>query len=335
MKKNLKTVIIAEIGVNHNGILKNAKSLALKSKKIGADIVKFQLYNTDLLATKKLGLSNYQSKNLNTNISQYKMLKKYEISFKDANELIKFCKKNSIKITFSCFDEKSLEIFNSDYVKYIKIPSGEINNNLLLKKISFFKKKIILSIGNSSENEIKNAIKILNKNFKKEITILHCVSDYPASNTEMNLKTITYLKNKFNYNIGLSDHSSSIEIPSIATALGATMIEKHITENNYQKGPDHKASLDIENFKKMILKIRDTEIILGKEQKIISKGEQKNKNLVRKFVVAKSLINKGDKFSQKNITTKRSGGGIPANLYFTVIGKKAKKKFNYDDKIIL
>ena len=206
--------------------------------------------------------------------------------------------KNSIKITFSCFDEKSLEIFNSDYVKHIKIPSGEINNNLLLNKISLFK-KIILSVGNSSENEIKNAIKILNKNFKKEITILHCVSDYPASNTDMNLKTITYLKKKFKYNIGLSDHSTSIEIPSIATALGATMIEKHITENNYQKGPDHKASLDIENFKKMILKIRDTETILGKEQKIISKGELKNKNLVRKFVVAKSSINKGDKFSKK------------------------------------
>ena len=158
MKKNLRTVIIAEIGVNHNGILKNAKSLALQSKKIGADIVKFQLYNTDLLATKKLGLSNYQSKNLNTNISQYKMLKKYELSFKDANELIQFCKKNSIKITFSCFDEKSLEIFNSDYVKHIKIPSGEINNNLLLNKISLFK-KIILSVGNSSENEIKTQSK--------------------------------------------------------------------------------------------------------------------------------------------------------------------------------
>ena len=123
MKKNSKTVIIAEIGVNHNGILKNAKSLALKSKKIGADIVKFQLYDTDLLATKKLGLSNYQSKNLNTNISQYKMLKKYEISFKDANELIQFCK-NSIKITFSCFDEKSLEILIMimlSILKYLRV----------------------------------------------------------------------------------------------------------------------------------------------------------------------------------------------------------------------
>lgn len=335
MIKRNKTIIIAEIGVNHNGDIKKAMSLAVKSKKAGADLVKFQLYNTDLLAVKSLSLANYQSKNLKKKLSQYEMLKIFEISLKEAKYLVNFCKKKKINVLFSCFDEESLKIFNNQFIKYIKIPSGEINNLLLLKKISKFKKKIILSVGNSYEKEVKAAIRLINQNFKKNITILHCVSDYPAKNNDMNLNTIKYLKKKFNCDIGLSDHSTSIEIPSLAVSLGAKIIEKHITDNNYQKGPDHKASLNIQNFKKMVLKIRETEAILGVEKKIISKNELKNKNMVRKFIVAKTFINKGNKFSIHNITTKRSGKGLPADLFFKLIGKKAKKNFKFNECIIL
>lgn len=333
-KKN-NTIIIAEIGVNHNGSLKKAKQLALNAKKIGADIVKFQLYDTELLAIQNAPMAEYQFKNLKKVQSQYQMLKKYEISFKEAQELIDFCIKRDIQITFSCFDENSINIFKNKNIKYIKIPSGEINNLFLLKKLSTFKKKFILSTGNSKESEIREAIKILNHNHIKDITLLHCISDYPAKEKDMNLKTISYLRQNFNLDIGLSDHSNSIDIPSIAVALGAKIIEKHITDNNNQKGPDHRASLNLSQFKKMILKIRNTEIILGIHKKKISKNELKNKNLVRKFLVAKKSIDRGEKFSNKNITTKRSGKGIPADMYFKVIGLIAKKRFLIDEIISL
>jgi len=333
--KKHNTIIIAEIGVNHNGSLKKAKQLALKAKNIGADIVKFQLYDTEFLAIKNLPMAKYQIKNFKKSLTQYQMLKKYEISFKEAQELIKFCVKRNIQITFSCFDEISINIFKSKYIKFIKIPSGEINNLYLLKKLSSFKKKFILSTGNSKEIEIKEAIKTLNKNFSKNITLLHCISDYPALEEDMNLKTIPYLRKTYNLDIGLSDHSNSIDIPSIAIALGAKIIEKHITDNSNQKGPDHKASLDPVHFKKMIKKIRSTEKILGIYKKKISVNELKNKNLVRKFIVAKEPIDIGEKFSNKNITTKRSGRGIPANMYYKTIGLIAKKKFFINDIITL
>ena len=333
--KKHNTIIIAEIGVNHNGSLKKAKQLALKAKNIGADIVKFQLYDTEFLAIKNLPMAKYQIKNFKKSLTQYQMLKKYEISFKEAQELIKFCVKRNIQITFSCFDEISINIFKSKYIKFIKIPSGEINNLYLLKKLSSFKKKFILSTGNSKEIEIKEAIKTLNKNFSKNITLLHCISDYPALEEDMNLKTIPYLRKTYNLDIGLSDHSNSIDIPSIAIALGAKIIEKHITDNNNQKGPDHKASLNFIDFKKMVKKIRSTEKILGIYKKKISVNELKNKDLVRKFIVAKKPINRGEKFSNNNITTKRSGKGIPANMYYKTIGLIAKKRFLIDEVITL
>ena len=333
-KKN-NTTIIAEIGINHNGSLKKAKQLALNAKNIGADIVKFQLYNSELLAIKNLPMAKYQSKNLKKVNSQYEMLKKYEISFKEAQELIDFCFKRKIQITFSCFDENSIKIFKNQYIKYIKIPSGEINNLYLLKKLSSFKKKFILSTGNSTEIEIREAIKTLNHNHSKNITLLHCISDYPSLEEDMNLKTIPYLRKTFNLDIGLSDHSNSIDIPSIAVALGANIIEKHITDNNNQKGPDHKASLNFIHFKQMVKKIRSTEKILGIYKKKISVNELKNKDLVRKFIVAKKPIDKGEKFSNNNITTKRSGKGIPANMYYKTIGLIAKKRFFIDEVITL
>ena len=334
LKKN-KTIIIAEVGVNHNGSLKKAKSLALKANKIGADIVKFQLYDTNLLTTKNTPLAKYQSRHSKSKLTQYNLLKKYEISFSEALNLIDYCKKKSIQICFSCFDEKSINIFKQNYIKYIKVPSGEINNISLLKKISKFKKKIILSVGNSTINEINVAIKYLNHEFEKEIIILHCISDYPAKIKEINLKSISFLQKKFQNDIGLSDHSKSLIIPSLAVTLGAKIIEKHITDNNSLIGPDHKSSLNIKNFKTMVDHIRDTEDALGIENKIISKSELKNKNLVRKHIVAKKNIIKGEIFSEYNLTTKRSKKGIPANKFFQILGKKAKKNFIYDENITL
>ncbi len=328
-----KTIIIAEVGVNHNGNINKAMSLALKAKNIGADLVKFQLYDTDLISAKDTELCNYQKKNTKEFKTQYELLKKYELSFKDAERIVKFCKKNKIQISFSCFDENSIKIFKNSYIKYIKIPSGEITNHILLEELSKINKKIILSTGNASIIEIKSAIKILNQYSKKNITLLHCVSDYPTKIKDINLKTISYLNEKFKLKTGLSDHTTSEDIPSYAVALGATMIEKHITNDVKAEGPDHKASLSIPSFKKMIRNIRITEKILGIEDKIHTSGEKKNKRLVRRYLIAKKEINIGDKFSKFNLTTRRTGKGLEANLFFKIIGNKSKYFFKIGDLI--
>ena len=328
-----KTLIIAEVGVNHNGDINKAMSLALKAKNIGANLIKFQLYDTDLIASKDADLCNYQKKNTKEFKSQYELLKKYEISFIDAERIINFCIKNKIEISFSCFDEKSIKIFKNSYIKYIKIPSGEITNHILLEKVSKFNKKIILSTGNASIFEIKSAIQILNKYSKKNITLLHCVSDYPTKIEDINLKTISYLNKKFKLKVGLSDHTTSEDIPSYAVALGATMIEKHITNNVRDNGPDHKASLNIPSFKRMIINIRKTEKILGIEDKILTSGEKKNKKLVRRYLIAKKEINIGDKFSKFNLTTRRTGKGLEANSFFKIIGHRSKYFFKVGDLI--
>lgn len=328
-----KTFIIAEVGVNHNGDITKAMTLALKAKKIGANLIKFQLYDTDLIASKDSDLCNYQRKNTKEFKTQYELLKKYELSFKDAERLVNFCKKNKIKISFSCFDENSIKIFKNSYIEYIKIPSGEITNHILLDKISKFNKKIILSTGNASIFEIKSAIQLLNQYSKKNITLLHCVSDYPTKIKDINLKSISYLNKKFNLETGLSDHTTSEIIPSYAVALGASMIEKHITYNVKANGPDHKASLNISSFKRMIGNIRRTEKILGIEDKIISSGERKNKKLVRRYLVAKKEINIGEKFSKYNLTTRRMGKGLEANHYFKINGLKSKYYFKIGDLI--
>lgn len=326
-----KTIIIAEAGVNHNGKMNIAKKLVDVASDAGADYVKFQTFNVDKLILKNTKTTEYQKKNLKINISQYSMLQKYQLSSDNHKTLVDYCKKKNIKFLSTAFDEKSLELLNKFNLDYIKIPSGEITNFPLLKKISKLKKKILLSTGMASIKEIVQALKIL-KRKKKEITILHCTSDYPAELDDLNLNFLHKLK-KFGYYVGYSDHSASIVTPSIAVSLGCKVIEKHFTLSKKMKGPDHKASLEPAELKKMINYVRQTEKILGENKKKITSSEKKTKLLVRKSLVALKDISKGEKFTYNNLTTKRPGTGVSPFKIINFIGKRSKKNYKKDELI--
>ncbi len=330
----MKTIIIAEAGVNHNGSLKNAKKLVSQAKKSGADFIKFQKFNAENLATKKAKLANYQRKKYKS-FTQYQMLKKLELRDSDYKILHKFAKKIRIKFLCSCFDEESLKFLQFYKNEFIKIPSGEINNLPLLKYAGSLKNKVILSSGMSTIDEISLALKtIINAGTsKKNIYLLHCNSDYPTNIQDVNLKAFEQLKKKFGLKLGYSDHTTSQEVPIIAVAMGAKIIEKHFTLNKNLNGPDHKASFNPKEFKTLVENIRKTEIILGKNKKIVTESEKRNKILVRKSLVAKKEIKKGDRFNKNNITIKRPGNGISPVNFYKLIGKKSKYSFKPDELI--
>tara|TARA_B100000941_G_C28501152_1_gene554298 strand:- start:784 stop:1803 length:1020 start_codon:yes stop_codon:yes gene_type:complete len=338
MEKNnkyMKTIIIAEAGVNHNGKFENAKKLIKKAAEAGADYVKFQIYKTENLVTKKARKAKYQKINSKKEENQFEMLKKFELNIKHFKILKKICKAKKIKFLSSSFDIESTKNLLKLGTNILKIPSGEITNLPYLKFIGGLKKKVILSTGMSSYKEILNAIKILTRKGtkKKNITILHCNSEYPTPYKDVNLSAMRNIQKKFGTTVGLSDHSLGIEVPIAAVALGARVIEKHFTLNKNSPGPDHKSSINFMELKKMIKSIRNIEKSLGDGIKKVSKSERKNIVIIRKSIVAKVNITKGERFSYKNLTTKRPGNGLSPMKIENIIGKKAKKNFFKDQQI--
>lgn len=331
MKKN-KTYIIAEIGVNHNGEIKLAKKLMLVAKQLNCDAVKFQAYVSEKIVDKKLSLAKYQKiNNLN---KQYQLLKKYELSYDDLRRLKLYSKKIKIDFLLSVFDNQSIENLKKLKLKTIKIPSGELNNYIILSKLASFK-KIILSSGISTENEINECLSFLRKIGvkKNKITLLHCNSAYPTPNIDANLNTIPYLKKKFKINIGYSDHTQSVISPAIAVALGAKIIEKHITLDKKMNGPDHSSSFDEKDFKLMIKYINEAELLIGVKKKIITKSEKVNKKFVKKYIIASKNIEKNEKFNFNNLDTMRTGKGILASKLILLVGKKSKKSYKTQEII--
>ena len=331
----MKTIIIAEAGINHNGKINLAKKLILAAAKSGANYIKFQTYNTESMITPKTKLANYQKNYIKRSKTQFEMLKKYELRKDTYKILIKYAKSKKIKFLSSPFDIESIYFLKKLNLDFIKVPSGEIDNYPYLKCLGKLKKKIILSTGMSDLKEVDRAIKILSKNGtkKRDISVLHCHSAYPSKITNLNLKVIQTLKKRFNLRIGFSDHSDGINAPVIATALGAEIIEKHLTLNRNMSGPDHKASINPYQFKNMVDQIRLTEKMLGDGKKIPTKNELKNKPFARKSLVAKINISKGDKFSEKNLTTKRPATGVSPMKFNYYLKKKADKDYSKDDFI--
>lgn len=329
----MKVLIIAEAGVNHNGSLKLAKKLVNAAKKAKADYIKFQSFNHKKLTTKNAPKADYQKDSYNKKQTQAVMLKNLELSKSKQIELIKYCKKKKIKFLCTAFDEENLQFLINKGIDYIKIPSGEITNLPFLEFIKKKQKKILLSTGASSIKDISNALKILDN--KKKITILHCNSAYPTPYKDINLNSLKFIRQKFKCNIGFSDHSLSLIAPSGAVAIGASIIEKHFTLSRKLKGPDHKSSLEPSELSIMVDNIREMEKALGKTEKKITKSEKKNRNIIRKSIVAGINIKKGERFSQKNLAFKRPGYGISPMDVKKILGKKSKKNFKEDDLIKL
>ena len=330
-----KTLIIAEVGVNHNGDLNIAKTLIQEAAKAGADVVKFQSFNADLLVTENAPKAEYQ-KDLKQNDSHYDMLKKLELAGNDYIELIDECKIHNIEFLSTAFDLDNLDFLLKLNMNRIKIPSGEITNLPFLKRVSSIDLPVILSTGMADLREVKEAIDILlsNKLSKSNLSILHCTSQYPAQFHEINLQAIKTLKSKFGLEVGYSDHTLGIEASVAAVALGARIIEKHITLDTSLPGPDHKASIEPDDFRDMISAIRNIEIGLGDGIKKASFAEIEMRNIARKSLVAKKSILKDEILSEQNITIKRPGNGISPMLLEEVLGSKAVKNFKRDELII-
>ncbi len=330
-----KTYIIAEAGINHNGSLKKAYELIKKSKLIGADAIKFQTFKSENVVTKYAAKAKYQKKLTNKNESQLEMIKKYQFNQNEFKKLYDFSKKLKIDFLSSAFDNESLFFLNSLGLKTFKIPSGEITNLPYLEIVGQFKKKVILSTGMSTLDEINKAVNILvsSGTNKKNITILQCHSDYPTKYKDVNLNAIKTIKNKFGVNVGFSDHTLGSEVALGAIAYGARIIDKHFTLNKKLSGPDHSSSLEPHEFKKLIIKIRNLEQAFGSYIKKPSNIESKNKLIVRKSIVAKTSIKKGQIFTVENITIKRPGNGISPMKWYKVLGSKSKHDYKIDQII--
>ncbi|NLI92235.1 MAG: N-acetylneuraminate synthase [Peptococcaceae bacterium] len=329
------TYVIAEAGVNHNGNIDNAKRLIEVAKAAGANAVKFQTFIPKNLVTKQAIKADYQLKNTNNDESQFYMLQKLTLSFEEFRELKYYSDHTGIEFLSSPFDFETIDFLDSIGMKRFKIPSGEITNLPYLIKIAKKGKPVILSTGMSSIEETEFAVQVLEKNGAPDITILHCNTQYPTPYTDANILAITTLKNALHCKVGYSDHTLGIEVPIAAVALGAEVIEKHFTLDKSLNGPDHLASLEPNELKAMIDSIRNVEKALGSGVKEPSLSEFDNIKIVRKSIVAKKHIKKGELFTEENLAVKRPGNGMSPLKWFDVIGNKAKKDYFEDDLIEL
>lgn len=328
--------VVAEIGCNHNGKLELAKELVREAKTAGADAVKFQTFIAEELVSGIAPKAEYQKKD-NSKESQLDMLAKLELSQKEYLEIKDYADKLGIEIFSTAFDLKSIDFLLSTGQRIWKVPSGEITNLPYLEKIRDIvcpDKEIVLSTGMSTIEEISAAVHILEQSKDTSFTVLHCNTEYPTQDKDMNLKALSVLQSHFfKWKTGLSDHSEGTVAAVTAASMGIQFVEKHFTLSKNLPGPDHRASIVPEELKELCVNLRRAEVMLGQEKKFVTDSEQKNKYVARKSVVAKRPIKKGEVFSAENLTCKRPGNGISPMHWYELLGKKASQDFAYDELI--
>ena len=332
-----RTLIIAEAGVNHNGDLGLARQLIEAAAASGADLVKFQTFNANRLATHDAKKADYQNKTTDSQESQHEMLRRLELSPEMHQELVAHCAKSNIGFFSTGFDNESIDLLLSLGQDHFKIPSGEITNLPYLRHVGRLGRKVILSTGMATVGDIEAAISILEQSGtpRANITVLHCTTEYPTPMAEVNLRAMQSIKAAFGVAVGYSDHTSGIEVAIAAVAMGALVIEKHLTLDNHLPGPDHKASLEPGEFKAMVTAIRNIEEALGDGIKRLTPSELKNKPIARKSLVSNRPIKAGELFSVENITAKRPGTGISPMRWDEVIGRRAARDYFADELIEL
>ena len=332
-----KTFIIAEAGVTHNGLLELAKKLVDVAVEAGADAVKFQTFNADKLVNKGAQKAEYQKRTTSAKESQYEMIKKLELDENAHRELVSYCAQKKIMFLSTPFDHGSIELLNSLNMPIFKVPSGEITNLPYLRHIGRLGKEVILSTGMANLGEIEAALGILVQGgvTLDKITVLHATTEYPCPIEEVNLRAMQTIRAAFGVKVGYSDHTQGIEVPIAAVAMGAYVIEKHLTLDRGMEGPDHKASLEPEELKMMVKAIRHIEQALGDGIKKPSKSENKNINIARKSIVASREIKAGEPFSVENMTIKRPGNGISPMRWDEIIGKVAHRGYAVDELVEL
>lgn len=327
--------VIAEAGDNHNGRFDLAIQLVDKAVEAGADCVKFQTFVTEEMMSTTAQKADYQKEQTNNDENQFDMVKKLELSFDEFRQIKAYCDEKEIMFLSTPFDILSIDFLESINIPFWKIPSGEINNLPYLIKIAQTGKEVILSTGMSTVEEIADAINVLKEYGAGKITLLHCNTEYPTPFQDVNLLAMNTLKEKFEVEVGYSDHTLGIEVAIAAVAMGASVIEKHFTLDKTMEGPDHQASLEPEELKQMIQSIRNIESALGDGKKRPSDSEKKNIAIARKSIVARSSIKKGEVFTEENLAIKRPGDGISPMYWFEIIGKTATKNYEKDEQITL
>jgi N,N'-diacetyllegionaminate synthase len=331
-----KVFIIAEAGVNHNGSLDRAKEMVKAAAKAGVDAIKFQTFKAETLVTKDAAKAAYQIKTSGKAETQFEMLKKLELSYPSHLELIETCKTNQIEFLSTPFDLTTIDFLKKIGICKWKIPSGDINNLPYLRKLASFEQEIIMSTGMSDIEEIGAALQVFTSKGLSldKIIILHCNTEYPTPMQDVNLRAMQTIKDVFpGVKVGYSDHTTGIEVPIAAVAMGATLIEKHFTLDRKLSGPDHKASLLPEELAQMVRAVRNIEVALGNGMKKPSPSEKKNIVIARKSIVAACPIAVGERYTKENLTVKRPGNGLSPMKWDDMIGKKAKKNYSKDDLI--
>lgn len=333
----MKTLIIAEAGVNHNGDIDLALELVRRAARAGADLVKFQTFQTGRSIARHAPKADYQKQTTGVTESQYEMVRKLELSADDHRRLLAECRRCGIGFFSTAFDRDSHDLLIRLGVDRVKVPSGELTNLPLLRHMTREGLPVILSTGMATLGEIETALGIIEANGtpRKRITILHCTTEYPAPMHEVNLRAMQTLSAAFGTAVGYSDHTEGIEVPIAAVALGATIIEKHFTLDRSMPGPDHRASIDPDQFAAMASAIRNIEAALGDGIKAPTASELRNRLIARKSIVAARPIRAGETFDESNLDTKRPGTGLSPTQWDEVVGRVAKRDFAEDELIEL
>ena len=328
-------IIIAEAGVNHNGNYELAKQLVIKAKEAGVDYVKFQTAKPELVISKFAEMADYQKVNTGKVESQLEMCKKIHLKLEDYKPLKAFCEEVGVKFISTPFDLVSIDVLEELDMDFWKVPSGEVTNYPYLVKIAKTHRPVVMSTGMCEVDEVRAAVNVLLENglTRDQISLLHCNTEYPTPFQDVNLAAMIDLANELGLSVGYSDHTVGIEVPIAAVAMGARVIEKHFTLDHNMEGPDHKASLEPDELKKMVDSIRNIEKAIGDGKKHVSDSERKNIAIARKSIIAARNIKKGELLTEDNLTVKRPGNGINPMRWNEVVGKIAIRDF-FEDELI-
>lgn len=331
ISKEKPCFIIAEAGVNHNGDINLAKELVDLAKDAGADAVKFQTFKAENLVTLKGKKADYQYRSKEE--TQYQMLKTLELSFDEFYELKRYCDNKKIEFFSTPYDIKSVEFLNEIEVNRFKIASADLINKPLIEAVTKTKKQIILSTGMATLGEIERTISFIKSFGNENIIILHCTSGYPTPYNQVNMNILNTLKTAFGLPIGYSDHTLGIEVPIMAVSLGAKLIEKHLTLSRTMEGPDHFASLEPDELKKMVDGIRNVEKAFGSGRKELTDIEKENIFFMRRSIHASKDLKKDEIINKNNIKIIRPNEGIESWYIDIILGKKIKTNIKKDNPI--
>lgn len=324
VKNDQRCFIIAEAGVNHNGDLALAKQLVQAAARAGADAVKFQTFQAAHLVTADAPQAAYQARNTGVSESQFDMLKRLELPLEDFAELNRVCQAEGILFMSTAFDEDSSDFLAELGMPVFKIPSGELTNLPLLRHIARHGRPMIVSTGMGTIEEIKAAVDAIKGAGNEDITVLHCVTDYPTPPDQVNLRAMHVIQEALQVPVGYSDHTMGIEASVIAVAAGAKVIEKHFTLDCNLPGPDHKASLEPGDLAEMVRGIRRVEVLLGSGKKQPNEAELAVAKIVRRSVVARRSIPAGTVLDDTLLALRRPGTGIPPAQFDELPGRRVK-----------